>query len=96
MSSWKCMNCGIVNFATADVCRRCQSPAAGGNPANPYAQANFQQQNPPGNYTANPVTPQANYQTGNLPQAGQQPTANPYARTMVIPKQATPTAVRNL
>jgi hypothetical protein len=80
MSSWKCMSCGIINFATAEVCRKCQSPVSSGNAANPYSQANFQPQSPQSNDPASQFAPQTNYQTGNLSQAAQPPMANPYAQ----------------
>src|SRR5438552_2849057 len=86
MSSWKCMNCGIVNFATAEVCRRCQCPVTGTTAANPYAQPNFQQQNPPSNFPASHFAPQTNYQTANLSEGVQQLPANPYAQNNDYPQ----------
>lgn len=69
MSSWKCYNCGLVNFANVEACRRCQTSANGGAPAPPYGQGNFQvnrapQQPPQG---ASHPAPPSNYQTGGLP-----------------------------
>jgi hypothetical protein len=58
MSSWKCSRCGLVNFATLEVCRRCQTSATDGYVAKQYPQGNFQ---------ANHSAPPQNYQTGNLP-----------------------------
>jgi hypothetical protein len=68
MSSWKCTHCGLVNFATVEVCRRCQTSATGGYAGNQYVQPNVQQPAPQNNWHANPPAPPVNYQTGNLSQ----------------------------
>src|ERR1051325_8524137 len=67
MQSWKCMNCGIINFASADVCRRCQMTATAAPAAIPYLQPDVRQ-------------PQGPVQTGNLTQWPQQAAASPYAQ----------------
>ena len=40
MSSTKCRACGLTNFSSAVVCRRCQYPLFGGGPPAGYASAN--------------------------------------------------------
>ena len=40
MSSTKCRACGLTNFSSAVVCRRCQFPLFGGGPPADYASAN--------------------------------------------------------
>src|SRR5215203_5139578 len=80
MSSWKCTNCGLVNFANVEACRRCQTTANGGASANPYGQGNHQvnrapQPNrPPANHPA----PPSSYQTGGLPSQDAPPAASNY------------------
>lgn len=71
MSSWKCNKCGLVNFATLEACRRCQTSATGAYAANQYPQGNFQ---------ANHSAPQTNYQTGNLSPQLPQESSNHYTQ----------------
>jgi hypothetical protein len=68
MSSWKCHNCGLVNFAGIESCRRCQTSATGGYNAGQYGQGNPQVNRAPqqGNIQAGNSVPLPNYQTGNL------------------------------
>jgi disulfide bond formation protein DsbB len=68
MSSWKCQNCGLVNFAGIESCRRCQTSATGGHTANQYEQGNFQVNRAPqqGDWQTNKSAPPSNYQTGDL------------------------------
>jgi hypothetical protein len=75
------MNCGIINFASAEACRRCQSAASSGEAANPYTQANYQQPGPQSHFA-----PQANYQTGDRSQPLPQPPANPYGQPSYYPQ----------
>jgi hypothetical protein len=80
------MNCGIINFATAEVCRKCQLPATGDNPANAYARSNFQQQNPPSSFPANHFAPQENHHAGSSSEALQPPPTNQYSQNNGYPQ----------
>jgi hypothetical protein len=80
MSSWKCNNCGLVNFANVEACRRCQTSANGGAPANSYGQGNFQLNRAPqpNHPQANNIAPPTSYQTGGLPTQYPQTPASSY------------------
>jgi hypothetical protein len=92
MSPWKCYNCGLVNFANVDACRRCQTIAPGRAPANPYGQGNFQMNRPPqpnnqqqnNGYQANP----GNQQNHSHPQNGGYGDFNGEADGLHNPSQA--------
>ncbi|MBI3651776.1 MAG: hypothetical protein HY231_12220 [Acidobacteria bacterium] len=85
MSSWKCTNCGIVNFATAEVCRRCQLAAPSGYAVNQNLQPLYPAQPPQHTYQTNALAPQTNYQTGNLAQPAPSQTAKPSANQTPYP-----------
>jgi hypothetical protein len=81
MSSWKCNNCGLVNFATVEVCRRCQSPAMNGAVSNHPSPSNFQPHNAPPQKDSwqNNFAQQPDYRTGNLPAQFPQASSNDYS-----------------
>jgi hypothetical protein len=87
MSSWKCYNCGLVNFAGIESCRRCQTSATGGYTANQYGQGNGQVNRAPQqeNLQANNNAPQPDYQTGNLTAQFPQSSASNYTQDNTAP-----------
>ncbi len=83
MSSWKCNRCGLVNFATVEACKRCQSTAMNGSVSNHDSPTHYQSNNappqrsmPPNNFAQQP-----NYQTGNLPTQLPQASSNGYTQS---------------
>jgi type IV pilus assembly protein PilA len=72
MSNVKCMNCGLVNFASAAQCRRCQAPvrSAGTGPSGLYGYGQQAiQESMPAPYHA-PVNPEPYHEAGNFPPYG--------------------------
>lgn len=47
MSSWRCHNCGLDNFAGTENCRQCQASAISNSSTNHYGQENAQANRPP-------------------------------------------------